>query len=273
MIEKIRESSNYISKVIGEDIPKIALVLGSGLGDFVDGMENKVEISYKDIPNFSHSTAPGHKGKLIIGDLEGVKVLCMQGRLHCYEGHSMKDTTYPVRVFKELGVEKLLLTNASGGIDEDMKPGDLMIITDHINSMGNNPLVGENVGEQGVRFPDLSEGYSKDINTAIRRAGEELKIDLREGIYNGYLGPSFETPAEIRMFRMLGANCTGMSTVPEVIVANHVGLEVGAISCISNLASGMSKTPLTEEEVFEVGKKSSKDLIALLGRVVRNIYQ
>lgn len=272
ILERLKESSEFIRKNISVD-PKIAIILGSGLGGFIDGLENKKEVNYEDIPHFVSSTAPGHSGKLVSGYINDIPVICMQGRLHYYEGYSMQTVTYPIQVMAKLGIEKLLITNSSGGLYPDLKPGELMLVTDHINYMGDNPLIGKNIDELGPRFPDLTYAYDKEMNDSIRKASKDLDIKLHEGIYVGYSGPSFETPAEIRMFQMLGGGCIGMSTVPEVIMGNYLGLKVATVSCITNLAAGILDQPLTSEEVLINADKSSKQLIDLLSESIKNIYK
>lgn len=261
------ESAEYIRSKITL-APKVALVLGSGLGDYVKELTNTVVIPYSEIPHFPVSTAPSHKGNLIIGELDGKPILCMQGRFHYYEGYDMKTVTYPIRVMKLLGVEKLLLTNAAGGLNENYKKGSLMIITDHINFMGDNPLIGKNYEEFGPRFNDMTYAYNLEMRNSIKDAAKEMKFDVEEGIFIGYSGPSFETPAEIRLFRNFGADAVGMSTVPEVIVANHCGMDVAAITCITNLAAGILDVPITGEEVIEVAEKMKPIFINLVSKTL-----
>ena len=268
--EKVRESLDYIYKIT-QMRPEIALVLGSGLGKLAEEITDKVEINYQDIPNFCPSTAPGHAGKLIFGKLGAKEVVCMQGRIHYYEGYGMEQTVYPVRVLAKMGIKYLLLSNASGGINLSFKPGDLMLLTDHINFMGVNPLVGPNEANFGVRFSDMSYAYNPVLRQIALKAAEELGEDLKQGGYVACSGPSYETPAEIRMFRLWGADAVGMSTVPEVIVANHCGIKTMAISCISNMAAGILDQPLTEEEVLITGEKSSKRFCALMTKIVEKI--
>lgn len=245
---------------------QVGLILGSGLGDLADEIENSIVIPYDDIPNFPVSTVEGHDGKLVYGDLSGKKVIALKGRFHFYEGYELEDVTYPIRIFKELGVSTLILTNAAGGVNQNFQPGDLMIITDHINLTGNNPLIGPNVYQQGPRFVDLTETYSKRGQALLKEIAQEEAIDIKEGVYTWMTGPSYETPAEIRMVRIIGGDAVGMSTVPEAIVAKHAGIEVIGLSCITNLAAGMQSS-LNHEEVVAVSsqiKPQFKQLIRQL---------
>ncbi len=254
LTEQYKRAAQYIQEKM-EITPKTGLILGSGLGDLADEMTDKVIIPYEEIPGFLRSTVEGHKGRLVAGYLEGQACLAMQGRFHYYEGYDLKQVTLPVRVMKELGIMQLIVTNAAGGINYSFQPGDLMVITDHINLMGANPLRGPNVEDQGPRFPDLSQAYSLRLQKLALQVAEALNIPIKQGVYIGVSGPSYETPAEIRMFRALGADAVGMSTVPEVIVARHCGLEVLGISCISNMAAGILDQPLSHEEVVETANR------------------
>ena len=251
--------------------PEIGMVLGSGLGALGDMLEEPHVIPYEEIPHFAVSTAPGHRGRLILGRLSGKMLLCMQGRFHYYEGYSMRQVTYPVRVMRALGIDTLILTNSSGGLQPAWSPGDLMLITDHINFMGNNPLIGQNEDDFGPRFPDMSRPYSRELAENAVAAARDLALTLREGVYIGCTGPSFETPAEIRMFRSMGADAVGMSTVPEVIVANHCGMRVLALSCVTNLASGILDVPLSGEEVIEAANRAGRTFTSLLAEIVRRV--
>ncbi|MGQ3377191.1 purine-nucleoside phosphorylase [Priestia endophytica] len=251
--------------------PEIGLILGSGLGVLGDEIENAVKIPYEDIPEFPVSTVEGHAGQLVIGTLNGAKVIAMQGRFHYYEGYSFDKVTFPVRVMKELGVEKLIVTNAAGGINEAFNPGDLMLISDHINNFGSNPLIGANDSNLGPRFPDMSEGYSKELRVLAKEAAASLDLSIQEGVYVGNTGPSYETPAEVRMLRILGGDAVGMSTVPEVIVARHAGMKVLGISCISNMAAGILDQPLNHEEVIETTEKVKKNFLAFVKEIVRKM--
>lgn len=270
IIEKIKESAQYIRERAGENI-NAGLVLGSGLGELAEEIEDAVVIKYEDIPNFPVSTAPGHAGRLVIGKIKGIKVMAMQGRFHFYEGYEMDQVTFPIRVMSVLGVDTLVLTNAAGGVNTSFVPGDLMVIKDHINFTMKNPLIGKNLDEFGPRFPDMSETYSKRLIEKLKTIYAKNNIRFVSGVYMQFTGPSFETPAEIRMARALGADAAGMSTVPEAIVAKHCGMEVCGISCITNMAAGILDKPLTQEEVIETSnmvkdkfKAVIKDLIGSL---------
>lgn len=270
LVEKIKESSEFIKKQITIE-PEIGLILGSGLGVLADQIDDAVKISYHDIPNFPVSTVEGHQGQLVIGSLEGKKVIAMQGRFHYYEGYSQQEVTFPVRVMKALGVKKLIVTNAAGGVNTAFEPGDLMLIDDHINFMFNNPLIGPNHEELGVRFPDMSQAYSKELIEKTKRVASELQIDIRNGVYAAFTGPIYETPAEIRMIRTIGGDAVGMSTVPEVIAANHAGIKVLGISCITNMAAGILPQPLSHAEVIETTNLVQAKFLSLVKGIVREI--
>ena len=262
----IEETLDYINEYTDNFEPEIGIVLGSGLGDLAYKYCD-IAIPYSNIPHFAKSTVQGHKGQLVFADINGRKVVMMQGRNHFYEGHSMSDVTYPIKVMKKLGVKTLILTNAAGAVNKSFRPADLMVITDHINFMGTNPLIGRNDENFGVRFPDMSEVYSKNLIKIVDAAGRLLKLDLKHGVYMATTGPSYETPAEIKMARFMGADAIGMSTVPEAIVANYCGIEVIGISCISNYATGVSTKKLSHEEVIETTDKVKakfKELVLLL---------
>ena len=262
----IEETLDYINEYTDNFEPEIGIVLGSGLGDLADKYCD-IAIPYSNIPHFAKSTVQGHKGQLVFADINGRKVVMMQGRNHFYEGHSMSDVTYPIKLMKKLGVKTLILTNAAGAVNKSFRPADLMVITDHINFMGTNPLIGRNDENFGVRFPDMSEVYSKNLIKIVDAAGRLLKLDLKHGVYMATTGPSYETPAEIKMARFMGADAIGMSTVPEAIVANYCGIEVIGISCISNYATGVSTKKLSHEEVIETTdkvKSKFKELVLLL---------
>ena len=246
----ITEAAEYI-KVRITEAPSIGLILGSGLGDFADGLENRVVIPFAEISNFPQPTVEGHAGAFVIGSCQGKTVVALQGRLHYYEGHPQQVITIPVRVMALLGVKQIVLTNACGGVNLNFAPGDLMLISDHINYSGSNPLIGQNLAQFGPRFPDLSNVYTKELRTKIMKVAEENGIALRQGVYVMYSGPNYETPAEIRMFRMMGADAVGMSTVPEAIVAAHCGMDVVGISCITNMAAGILPQKLNHQEVVE----------------------
>jgi purine-nucleoside phosphorylase len=250
---KLKETAEYIQSKGVKSID-FGLILGSGLGELADEITDKIVIPYEEIPNFPVSTVVGHAGQLVYGQLSGKTVLAMQGRFHFYEGHSMQTVTFPVRVMKALGADSLIVTNAAGGVNTSFSPGDLMLITDQINYTGDNPLIGLNEDELGPRFPDMSEAYDKAYGEVAKKVAAELKITLQKGVYMGYSGPTFETPAEIRMSRVLGADAVGMSTVPEVIVAKHMSMRVLGITCVTNLAAGMQAN-LNHEEVVETTER------------------
>ena len=235
--------------------PTVGLVLGSGLGDYADTLEDAVKIPYSQIPNFPVPTIPGHSGALVFGRKQGREVVVMQGRIHYYEGLSQQEITLPIRVLAALGVKTVVLTNACGGVNLSFAPGDLMLISDHINYSGANPLMGPNLDSFGPRFPDMSDLYTASLRKAIREKAEAAGIPLREGVYAMYSGPNFETPAEIRMFRILGADTVGMSTVPEALVASHCGMNVVGVSCVTNMAAGVLPVKLTHEEVTETANR------------------
>lgn len=268
---ELNQSVDFIKDKISIE-PELGIVLGSGLSNMADEIKDPVYIDYKEIPHFVASTAPGHKGRFVVGTLEGKPVICMQGRLHYYEGHSLKDVTYPIRVMKLLGIKNLILTNASGGVNKSFNVGDLMLIDDHINLLGNNPLIGKNIDELGPRFCDMSYAYAPELKEIAFEASKETGVELKRGTYLATTGPSFETPAEIRAFRALGADAVGMSTVPEVIVASHAKLNVLAISLITNMAAGILDQPLTQEEVIEIGNLKAKELQKLMRSIVKRIH-
>ena len=252
MNQKIHAAADYILERIDKR-PAIGLILGSGLGDLADSLENKVVLPYEEIPFFPRSGVVGHVGALVIGEICGKTVVVMQGRVHYYEGHEQQFITMPVRVMKLLGVERLVLTNAAGGVNLNYAPGDLMLISDHINFSGSNPLIGDNPDEFGPRFPDASDVYTARLRKALLPKAEQAGIALKQGVYMMFSGPSFETPAEIRMARVLGADAVGMSTVPEALVAAHCGMEVIGVSCISNMAAGILPQKLSHQEVMDTG--------------------
>jgi purine-nucleoside phosphorylase len=270
MSNQIQTSAEFIQSKLTSS-PKIGLILGSGLGILAEEIENPVVIPYSDIPEFPVSTVEGHAGQLVIGQLAGKQVVAMQGRFHYYEGYSMEKVTFPVRVMKLIGVETIVVTNAAGGVNKDFEAGDLMLITDHINNFGDNPLIGANADSFGVRFPDMSEAYTKSLQEVARKVSNELGISLKEGVYAGNTGPSYETPAEVRMLRILGADAVGMSTVPEVIIARHAGMKVLGISCISNMAAGILDQPLTHDEVMETTEMVKANFLSLVKGIVKKI--
>ncbi|NLY85902.1 MAG: purine-nucleoside phosphorylase [Tissierellia bacterium] len=269
-LNKINESKDYILSKI-EKTPKIGLILGSGLGSLGDKIENPIKLKYEEIPNFPRSTVEGHAGQLVIGELGGKTVVAMQGRFHFYEGYSMKEVTFPIRVLIRLGIESLVVTNAAGGVNMDFTPGDLMIIKDHINFTGQNPLIGKNLDQLGPRFLDMSKAYDNSYIDIAKKVGEKLGIDLKEGVYMWFTGPTYETPAEVKLARILGADAVGMSTVPEVIVANHEGVRVLGISCITNMAAGILNKPLKHEEVVETSLKVKDKFEKLIVEILNSI--
>ncbi|MEI9994441.1 MAG: purine-nucleoside phosphorylase [Rhizomicrobium sp.] len=255
-----------VKAVLGEAFPKTALVLGSGLGPFADTMADAVDIPYGDIPGFPVPTVAGHEGRLRIGTVGGHPLVCMQGRLHGYEGHPAQALAVPVRILRRLGAERLILTNAAGGLRPDLPAGTLMIVEDHINFSGRNPLVGPNDDSFGPRFPDMSHAYDPELRVRLAQAARDADVAVTQGIYVHVLGPSFETPAEIRMFAALGADAVGMSTVPECLVAVHAGMKVAALSLITNLAAGLSAVPLTHHETLSEAAKAYARVERLLLR-------
>ena len=267
--ERISAASTYLKPLLPP--VRIALVLGSGLGSYGEQMESPLEIPYADIPGFPVSTVPGHAGKLICGKIEGIPVLVMSGRFHYYEGLQMSELALPIRVFRMLGVGTVILTNAAGGVNRVFRPGDLMLLTDHINLSGSNPLIGPNDDRLGPRFPDLSHAYTPALQELARACARDLGIQIREGVYCMMSGPCYETPAEIRMVRMLGGDAVGMSTVPEVIAAAHCGMNVVAFSSITNMAAGILDKPITHSEVIESGKKGARDFAALITELIKRI--
>ncbi|MDN4100355.1 purine-nucleoside phosphorylase [Bacillus cereus] len=251
--------------------PTIGMILGSGLGTLADEIETPVTIPYSEIPHFAKSEAVGHANELIIGNLKGQTVIAMKGRFHYYEGFSLDQVTFPVRVMKALGVEKLIITNACGAINTNFKPGDLMLITDHINLVGTNPLIGPNNEKLGTRFPDVSQVYNLDLRKIAFKVAEEKNITLQQGVYAWWSGPAYETPAEIRMIRTLGADAVGMSTVPEALVAIHGGMKVLGISCLTNMACGILDEPLSHDEVIVVAGKARTKFIELIKSILKEI--
>lgn len=269
LMEKLGESVAYIESKLEGRKPEIGLILGSGLGDMADSIEEAVTIDYHDIPHFPVSTVPGHKGRLVIGQLEGKTVLCMQGRFHYYEGYSMDEVVYPIRTMKLLGINALFLTNAAGCVNTAWKPGDLMLITDHIKLIAENPLRGKNPDALGERFFDMTKAYDKDLVAMAEKAAEDLGIAVRKGVYMLFTGPSFETPAEVRFARLAGADAVGMSTVPEAIAASHMRMKTIGISCLTNMAAGILDQPLNHEEVLETGERVKKTFSALVREVIK----
>lgn len=269
-VEKVKRATAYIEERIKAK-PRFAVVLGSGLGGIADTIQEPVVVKYSEIPGFPVSTAPGHKGELIFGKIYGKDVVAMNGRFHYYEGYSMKEVTFPIRVFQLLGVKYLFITNAAGGLNPEFDVGVPMIITDHINFMGDNPLIGPNVEEWGPRFPDMSEPYSKELSKLAYEIAKEEGIKIYEGVYVAVAGPNFETPAELRMLRHFGADAVGMSTVPEVIVANHGGIKVLGISAITDRAVPDDLKPLTAEEVLEIAEKTGQKIAKIISKVLKRV--
>ncbi len=264
----MQNTIDFIKSKIGDIRPKIGIVLGSGLGELADEYCD-VAIPYSEIPNFVKSTVQGHKGRLVFAEIAGKNVVLMQGRNHFYEGHTMQEITYPIKVMKNLGVETLILTNAAGAVNESFRPSDLMLITDHINLMGANPLIGPNDDAYGERFPDMSEVYNRKLIELAEKCACALGIEVQKGVYLANSGPSYETPAEIKMMRIMGADAVGMSTVPEAIVANYCGIKVLGISCISNAASGVGNAEkLSHEEVIDVTNKAKAKFKSLILNVI-----
>ena len=270
MYNKIQETCNFLKKEV-KRIPDVCIILGSGLADLAESIKSQKTYSYSDIPNWASSTVAGHEGRLIFGTLEGCDVVVMQGRTHYYEGYSIKEVTFPVRVLGFLGIKTLILTNASGGVNIDYNPGTIVVIKDHINFMGTNPLIGSNIDKLGPRFPDMTQAYDNNLIETLKNVASSENIKVESGVYMAFSGPSFETPSEIQMARFLGADLVGMSTVPEVIVANHMGIKVCAISCVSNAAAGITGNKLTHQEVMENMNKTSFKLNKLIKSFVKEI--
>ncbi|MCR4897361.1 MAG: purine-nucleoside phosphorylase [Lachnospiraceae bacterium] len=276
MADEIMTKLNACVRAVKEQVdftPQVALILGSGLGDYADQIEVAAELPYDRIPGFPVSTVPGHSGKFIFGTLGGVKLVCMKGRVHYYEGYSMSDVVLPVRLMKMLGAQTLFLTNAAGGLNPDFKPGSLMMLRDHISFFVPNPLLGKNPEELGTRFPDMSEVYSKRLCEIIQREAKAENVPLFEGVYAQLTGPSYESPAEIRALKGLGVDAVGMSTVVEAIAARHAGMEICGISCISNLAAGLSAGELNHKEVQEAADEAAPRFTRLLNASIKAFGQ
>ena len=267
---QLKETVDYINEKTNNFAPEIAIVLGSGLGDFADDFCD-IALSYKDIPGFEASTVKGHKGQLVFATVAGKRVVMMQGRFHYYEGHPIQKVVYPVKVFKKLGVKTLIVTNAAGGINREFNASDLMLITDHINFMHVNPLIGPNDEELGPRFPDMTEVYKKDLQEIAMSAAKKLDINLKKGVYMALTGPSYETPAEVRMARTIGADAVGMSTVPEAIVASWAGMKVIGLSCICNSAAGVSTVGLSHADVIQAAGIAKDKFKTLVKEIIREI--
>lgn len=272
MVEKqaLEQAAAYLREKMGAP-PAIGLILGSGLGVLADEIEQATKVPYHEIPHFPVSTVAGHAGQLVFGTLEGKHVVAMQGRFHFYEGYSMDTVTLPISVMKELGVRQIVVTNAAGGVNESFEVGQLMMISDQINNMNQNPLIGPNDEAFGVRFPDMSNAYSPRLRKLAKEQASNLNINVQEGVYVGNTGPCYETPAEVRMIRQLGGDAVGMSTVPEVIVARHAGLDVLGISCITNMAAGILPQPLNHEEVIETTERVKADFLSLVKAIVKEM--
>lgn len=268
--ERLEKARAYVAERAGLT-PKVGIVLGSGLGDFASRAKIVSEVPYADIPEFPQSTVEGHKGQFVFGYLGSTPVVIMQGRVHYYEGYPMEDVVMPARLMGLLGAETLLLTNASGGINRSFKGGDIMLITDHIAALVPNPLLGRNIDRLGTRFPDMSEVYDSVLRNAVIKAAEELGIDLKQGVYCQLTGPSYETPAEVRMLGKLGADAVGMSTAVEAIAARHMGLKVCGISLVTNMAAGISQTQLSHEEVKQAADAAGKKFGDLLEKVIADM--
>jgi purine-nucleoside phosphorylase len=268
LYERATEAARFITAKSPAKTPRAAIVLGSGLGGVADAIQDAVEIPYDEIPFFMRSTVEGHAGKLIAGSLGGVDVVAMKGRFHYYEGYAMEEVTFPVRVFALMGIRTLVLTNAAGGTAPHLGPGTLMAITDHINMMGDNPLRGMNDSRFGPRFPDMTHVYAPDYIAIAHEVAREMGLTLAEGVYLALRGPSYETPAEVRLFTQFGGSALGMSTVPEAIVARHCQMKVLAVSCITNVAAGMAQQEINHEEVMEVGARAGRALGELIMRAV-----
>ncbi len=264
------EAKEYIELRI-KNKPKIGVILGSGLGNLANQMKNLIEIPFSDIPHFKQPKALGHSGILALGELNGVYVAALKGRYHYYEGHTLSELTLPVRVLRLLGAEILIVTNSCGAVNTSFKPGELMIIRDHLNLTGNNPLIGDNIDELGPRFPDASEIYTKRLRDIAHDKAKELDLKLNEGVYAWWTGPSYETPAEIKMIRTLGADAVGMSTVPESLVASHMGMEVLGISCLTNMASGILDQKLSHQEVLDVASKANESFSKLITKIIKEV--
>jgi purine-nucleoside phosphorylase len=270
MIEKIDEAVRYIRGRSALQ-PEVGVILGSGLGDVVDAVEIETAIPYSEIPGAKASTVLGHQGRMIFGHANGRRVVVLQGRVHFYEGYEMHEVMFLSRVIGRLGIRQLIVTNAAGGVNTSYLAGDLMLISDHINMMGPNPLRGPNIEALGVRFPDMSEAYPESLRAIAREVAKEIGVDIKEGVYLALSGPTYETPAEIRAFRVLGADAVGMSTVPEVLAMSHMGIPVLGISCITNMAAGILKQKLTHQEVIDTTTRVQKQFTALVLGVLKKM--
>jgi purine-nucleoside phosphorylase len=264
LYDRASEAARFINSRAGGRAPRVAVVLGSGLGGVAEAISDAIEIPYSEIPHFMNSTVDGHDGSLLVGSCSGVEVVAMKGRFHFYEGYSMEEITLPVRVFSLMGIRVLVITNAAGGASPHLTPGTLMLITDHINLMGDNPLLGPNDDRFGPRFPDMTTTYTPAFIGAAHEVAREVGISLAEGVYVGLRGPSYETPSEVRMLAKFGGDALGMSTVPEAIIARHCGMNILAISCITNSAAGLTRAEISHSEVMEVGRRAGAELSRLI---------
>jgi len=269
LMDKMQEAAMYITSRIGNDPVQIGMVLGSGLGGLAEELQDAIAISYKDIPYFPVSTVFGHKGRLVVGNLEGKRVMCMQGRFHYYEGYGMDQVVFPIQVMHALGINNLLVTNAAGGVNTSYKPGDLMLITDHIKLIADSPMRGPNYDSLGERFFDMTNAYDKKLSALAREEAKRLGIPLQQGVYMFFAGPSYETPAEVRAARILGSDAVGMSTVPEALAASHMRMKVLGISCITNMAAGILDQPLNHTEVMETSDRVKEAFTLLVRSVTR----
>ncbi len=270
--DRVLKSFEYITDIIGENRKiDVAIILGSGLGEIIDILDNKVVIPYSSIPEFPQITVKGHAGNLVFGSIDGKNIMAIQGRFHYYEGFSMKEVAYPVFLMKLLGIEKMIVSNACGGINESFNPGDIMIIEDFINSVGTNPLIGINDDRFGIRFPDMSEPYNIEFINLAHKTAKGIGISLKSGVYTFFQGPYYETKAEIKMYKNLGTDAIGMSTVPETIVANYLGIKTLGISCITNMATGIRTGKHSHEEVLEIAKETSKKICKLVYNLIKKI--
>ena len=267
--DQVKESADYINARVNRKVD-VAVILGSGLGKIVDIMENKEIVPYKEIPNFPQSSVAGHAGNLVFGNIGNTSIMALQGRFHYYEGFTMKEVAYPVYVMKIMGIESMIVTNACGGINETFKPGDLMLIDDFINSLDVNPLMGENDERFGPRFPDMSEPYSKELREKAKKVADELGIEVKHGIYTLFQGPYYESAAEIQMYKRAGSDAIGMSTVPEIIVANYAGIKTLGIACITNMATGLRTGKHSHEEVVAIAEQTSQKLCAWIEKLLKD---
>jgi purine-nucleoside phosphorylase len=270
LYEKVKETEVFLKSKV-KLLPSVGIILGSGLGDLVESIENRIEIDYSTIPNFPVSTVAGHAGKLVFGNIGNTNVVAMKGSFHFYEGYDMKNVTYPVYVMRQLGVKNLIVSNACGGTKIAFEPGTLMIITDYINFMGTNPLIGKNEDLFGARFPDMTEAFNPSLIETAKKVAKENHIDFKEGVYMAFTGPSYETAAEIRMAIAMGADAVGMSTVPETIIANYLGMKVLGISCITNMATGIAVKKHNHEDVVKVAEKAGKNFCRWVVEIIKTI--